>query len=56
MWPNARFGQDLKNNILAAIYTSSGRSWVDYSFRGIEECNDFGKININPNKFFTKGN
>lgn len=26
------------------------------AFRGIDECNDFGRITINPGNFYTKSN
>jgi hypothetical protein len=56
LWPQARFGQEIKINILSAIYTSQGKEWIHSSLRGIDECNDFGRISINPGKFFYKGN
>ena len=56
LWPNARFGQELKVNVLAAIYTSQEKSWLNSALRGVDECTDFGRISINPGKFYQKGN
>ncbi len=41
---------------MAAIYTNNGKEWIHSSYRGIDECNDFGRISINPMKFYTKSN
>jgi hypothetical protein len=56
IYQQARFGQEFKSNILAAIYTNQGKDWVHSSMRGVDECNDFGRISINPGKFYTKSN
>jgi hypothetical protein len=56
LWPSARFGQEFKTNVLAALYTSQENKWTHSSIRGIDECNDFGRISINPAKFFIKQN
>lgn len=54
MWPNARFGSEIKQYIHAAIYTSHKGNYVNSSMRGIEECKDWGHISINPGNFFSK--
>ena len=54
MYPDARFGQEIKVNILSAIFTNNGMEFTHSSFRGVDECKDFGRISINPMKFFAK--
>ena len=56
LYPNVRFGEEIKVNVLAAIYTSSGQSTINSSFKGIDECTDFGRIMLNPIKFYNKSN
>lgn len=56
MWPSARFGEEKKVNIYAAIFTSQKGDFINSSFKGIEECNDWGRISINPVNFFVKSN
>ena len=56
LYPKVRFGQEIKANILAAIYTNQNREWLHSSLRGIDECSDFGRIQINPGKFYSKSN
>eukprot|EP00347_Sterkiella_histriomuscorum_P005686 403355653 len=56
IWPNAKYGQDSKINILSAIYTSYNNEMIHSSFRGIDECEDFGRISINPGNFYSKIN
>lgn len=56
LWPNARFGLDIKTNIFACIYTSHQDKMLHSSIRGIDECKDFGKISINSGSFFNKSN
>ena len=56
MWPHAKFGQEFKTNVLSSIYTTQDSKWLHSSIRGIDECKDFGRISINPVKFYSKGN
>lgn len=56
MWPKARLGQESKVNILAAIYASHEGKLIHSCFRGIDECSDFGNIQINNGSLFSKQN
>ncbi|CDW76566.1 UNKNOWN [Stylonychia lemnae] len=56
IWQNARQGQETKINALTAIFTSYKGKMIHSTFRGIDECKDFGRISINPSTFFKSGN
>ena len=43
-------------NILACLYANSDDQFTHSSFRGVDECNDFGHMSINTGKFFSKNN
>ena len=54
LYPNVRFGEEIKINALTALYTSDEGQIVNSALRGIEECIDFGGITINPQKYYMK--
>ena len=56
IWPNAKYGQEYKINVVSSIYSSHNGEFVHSSLRGVDECNDFGRITINPGRFFSKNN
>ena len=56
MWPNARMGEELKENIMSCIYASQNGEFLHSSMRGVDDCNDFGRISINSAKLYTKNN
>lgn len=47
-------GEEIKENILACVYCSNSGNFIHSSMRGVDECNDFGRMSINNGAFFTK--
>ena len=56
LYPDAKFGEEIKEDVVAAIYTVQGKKIIDSELRGLQSCQDFGRIHINPEKFFLKSN
>lgn len=61
MYQDAELGQNIKENILACLYTSKIQDdfkvLCTQNLAGIEECKeDFGKMNINRANFLTSEN
>jgi len=52
LFQNARKGADVKTNVLSCIYTAENKKFIHSSLRGVDECNDFGKICINNGNLF----
>ena len=56
LYPDVKFGEEVKANVGAALYTSKDNTFFDPPMRGIEECHDYGRMAINPESFYTKSN
>jgi hypothetical protein len=56
LYPNARNGDDIKNNVICCVYTSENGNFIHSSLRGVDDCNDFGRITVNSGNFLNKGN
>lgn len=56
LYQSAKNGDDMKNNVACCIYTSENGNFIHSSLRGVDDCNDFGRISINSGNFFTKQN
>ena len=54
--PFAHPGQEIKTNVLASIFTSQQGKFIHSSLRGVDECNDFGRISINCGNLFNNSN